>query len=233
MLQVQDLTVGYGPSVVVHGISLEVNHGEIVSLLGRNGAGKTTTLRSIMGLTPARSGSVRFKGMEIARRQPFEIARHGIGYVPDDRRIFPDLTVDENLEIARRATARNRARWTAEHVYTLFPALRGLSRSRGDHLSGGEQKMLAIGRALMKNPDLLLLDEPAEGLAPIVVGHLIEVFRQIRGTDITILLADQNLNFCRRLADRGYVMTKGLIQFAGTMERIWQDQDVVRQYLGV
>lgn len=233
MLQVQNLTVGYGQSVVVHGISLEVNQGEIVSLLGRNGAGKTTTLRSIIGLTPARTGSVRFKGMEIAGRQPFEIARHGIGYVPDDRRIFPDLTVEENLEIARRATGRNRARWTAEQVYTLFPALRGLRTSRGDHLSGGEQKMLAIGRALMKNPDLLLLDEPAEGLAPMVVGHLIEVFRQIRGTDITILLADQNLNFCRRLADRGYVMTKGVVQLAGTMERIWHDQEVVRQHLAV
>lgn len=233
MLQVQDLTVGYGPSVVVHGISMEVNHGEIVSLLGRNGAGKTTTLRSIMGLTPARSGSVRFKGTEIAGRQPFEIARLGIGYVPDDRRIFADLTVEENLEIARRTAGGDRARWTAEQVYTLFPALRPLRRSQGDRLSGGEQKMLAIGRALMKNPDLLLLDEPAEGLAPIVVGHLTEVFRQVRNTDITILVADQNLNFCRRLADRGYVMTKGLIQLAGTMERIWHDQEVVRQHLGV
>lgn len=233
MLEIQDLTVGYGPSVVVQGISLQVEHGEIVSLLGRNGAGKTTTLRSIMGLTPARSGSIRFKGTEIAGWQPFEIARRGIGYVPDDRRIFPDLTVEENLEVARRTAGGNRARWTAEQVYTLFPALRRLSGSRGDHLSGGEQKMLAIGRALMKSPDLLLLDEPAEGLAPMVVGNLIEIFRQVRSTDVTILLADQNLNFCRRLADRGYVMAKGLIQLAGTMERIWQNQEVVTQYLAV
>ncbi len=233
MLQVQDLTVGYGASVVVQGISLEVKRGEIVSLLGRNGAGKTTTLRSIMGLTPARSGSIRFNGTEIAGRPPFEIARRGVGYVPDDRRIFPDLTVEENLEVARRTGGRNKERWTAERVYILFPALRRLRRSRGDHLSGGEQKMLAIGRALMKSPDLLLLDEPAEGLAPMVVGHLIEVFRQVRSTDTTILLADQNLNFCRRLADRGYIMAKGLIQLAGTMERICQNQEVVRQYLAV
>ncbi len=232
-LQVKDLVVGYGPSVVVHGISLEVRRGEIVSLLGRNGAGKTTTLRSIMGLTPARSGSIRLKSTDISGLQPFEIARRGIGYVPDDRRIFPDLTVEENLEIARRTAGMNEGRWTAEHVYTLFPALQPLRGSRGDHLSGGEQKMLAIGRALMKSPDLLLLDEPAEGLAPLVVRHLIEVFRQIRSTEVTILLADQNLNFCRKLADRGYVMAKGLIQLAGTMDAIWQNQEVVRQYLAV
>jgi branched-chain amino acid transport system ATP-binding protein len=233
ILQIQDLVVGYGASVVVHGISLEVQEGEIVSLLGRNGAGKTTTLRSLMGLTPARSGSIRFRGAEMVGRQPFEIARRGIGYVPDDRRIFPDLTVEENLEIAQRAGGGTGRRWTAEHVYTLFPALRALRGSRGDHLSGGEQKMLAIGRALMQSPNLLLLDEPAEGLAPLVVRHLIEVFREIQSTDVTILLADQNLTFCRQLADRGYVMAKGLIQLAGTMDAIWQNQDVVKQYLAV
>lgn len=233
ILQVHELVVGYGASIVVHGISLEVERGEIVSLLGRNGAGKTTTLRSIIGLTPARLGTIRLNGTEISGLQPFEIARRGVGYVPDDRRIFPDLTVEENLELARRTAAGHAGRWTVEDIYTLFPALRPLRRGRGNHLSGGEQKMLAIGRALMKSPDLLLLDEPAEGLAPLVVRHLIEVFRQIQRAGVTILLADQNLNFCRKLAGRGYVMTKGMIQLGGTMDAIWQNQEVVRQYLAV
>ncbi len=233
ILQVESLVTGYGGSVVVHGVSLDVRQGEIVCLLGRNGAGKTTTLRCIMGLTPCRSGSIRFKGTEVAGRQPFEIARLGIGYVPDDRRIFPDLTVEENLEIARRTAAQKDGRWTAERVYDLFPVLRQLRMSRGNHLSGGEQKMLAIGRALMKSPDLLLLDEPVEGLAPLVVKHLIEVLREIRAGGVTILLADQNLKFCRKLADRGYIMEKGLIQHAGSMEVIWQNEEVVRQYLAL
>ena len=233
ILQVESLVAGYGGSVVVQGISLDVRQGEIVCLLGRNGAGKTTTLRCIMGLTPSRSGSIRFKGTEVAGRQPFEIARLGIGYVPDDRRIFPDLTVEENLEIARRIAAQKDGRWTAERVYDLFPVLRQLRMSRGNHLSGGEQKMLAIGRALMKSPDLLLLDEPVEGLAPLVVKHLIEVLREIRAGGVTILLADQNLKFCRKLTDRGYIMEKGLIQHAGSMEVIWQNEEVVRQYLAL
>ncbi|HEU5395246.1 MAG TPA: ABC transporter ATP-binding protein [Candidatus Methylomirabilis sp.] len=233
ILQVETLVAGYGSSVVVHGISLTVGEGEIVCLLGRNGAGKTTTLRCIMGLTPSRSGSIRFKGREVAGRQPFEIARLGIGYVPDDRRIFPDLTVEENLEIARRTAAGTDGRWTAEKVYDLFPVLRELRASRGNHLSGGEQKMLAIGRALMKSPDLLLLDEPVEGLAPLVVRHLVEVLGEIRAGGVTILLADQNLKFCRKLAGRGYIMEKGLIQHAGSLEVIWQNEEVVRQYLAL
>lgn len=233
ILQVETLVAGYGGSVVVHGISLTVGEGEIVCLLGRNGAGKTTTLRCIMGLTPSRSGSIRFRGREVAGRQPFEIARLGVGYVPDDRRIFPDLTVEENLEIARRTAGGQDGRWTAERVYDLFPVLRQLRGSRGNHLSGGEQKMLAIGRALMKSPTLLLLDEPVEGLAPLVVRHLIDVLREIRAGGVTILLADQNLKFCRKLADRGYIMEKGLIQHMGSMEVIWQNEEVVRQYLAL
>ncbi len=233
ILRVTDLVGGYGSSVVVHGISLSVDQGEIVSLLGRNGAGKTTTLRSIMGLTPPQSGSIQFEGQEIAGRQPFEVARLGIGYVPDDRRIFLDLTVEENLELARRTAGGNRGRWTAGQVYELFPALLPLRRNRGDQLSGGEQKMLAIGRALMRSPNLLLLDEPVEGLAPLVVRHLIEVLREIRNMGVTILLADQNLHFCRKLADRGYVMERGLIQLAASMAEIWQNQDVLRQHLAL
>ena len=232
VLQVKDLVAGYGQSVVIHGVSLSVGLGEVVCLLGRNGAGKTTTLRSIMGLTPPRSGSVLFNGTAIQRRPAFRIARLGLGYVPDDRRIFPDLTVQENLEMARRVTGRS-GRWSVERVCGLFPVLVRLLHQKGNHLSGGEQKMLAIGRALMQDPELLLLDEPIEGLAPLVVNHLGEALRQIRDAGVTILLADQNVKFCRRVADRGYILEKGLIQFEGTLEAIWEDEAILSKYLAV
>ncbi len=232
VLQVQNLVAGYGQSAVIHGISLAVERGEIACLLGRNGAGKTTTLRSIIGLTLPRSGEITFREMEIRGKSPFQIARLGIGYVPDDRRIFPDLTVQENLELARRVAGRS-GRWTVERVCELFPVLRNLLDHKGNHLSGGEQKMLAIGRALMQNPDLLLLDEPIEGLAPLVVKHLGEALRQIREAGVTILLADQNVKFCRRVADRGYILEKGLIQFEGTMAAIWENEAILSKYLAV
>ncbi|MEK6716691.1 MAG: ABC transporter ATP-binding protein, partial [candidate division NC10 bacterium] len=179
VLRVRNLVAGYGQSLVIHGVSLAVDRGEIACLLGRNGAGKTTTLRAIMGLTPPRSGTVTFQDREIQGNAPFRIARLGIGFVPDDRRIFPDLTVQENLELARRVAGRS-DRWTVQRVCELFPILEGLLNHKGNHLSGGEQKMLAIGRALMQDPELLLLDEPIEGLAPLVVQHLGEALRQIR-----------------------------------------------------
>jgi len=232
VLRVQNLVAGYGQSLVIHGLSLAVDHGEIVCLLGRNGAGKTTTLRAIMGLNRPRSGSVTYKDAEIAGKPPFRIARMGLGYVPDDRRIFPDLTVRENLELAARASGRA-GRWTVDRVGELFPVLTDLLGHRGNTLSGGEQKMLAIGRALMQDPELLLLDEPIEGLAPLVVKHLGEALRQIREAGVTILLADQNVKFCRRVAARGYILEKGLIQFEGTMTAIWEDEEIVRKYLAV
>lgn len=232
ILEVRDLVTAYGLSLVIHGISLEVEAGEIVCLLGRNGAGKTTTLRSIMGLTPPRSGRVTFKGTEVTGRQPFEVARLGIGYVPDDRRIFPDLTVEENLEIVRRVTRRD-GRWTIQGVYELFPVLSELRGNRGSGLSGGEQKMLAIGRALMGNPTLLILDEPSEGLSPLMVRTLVEAIRQIRQEGVTLLLADQNLKFARRVADRGYIIEKGNIRYAGRLEELWANAEVVRKYLAV
>ena len=232
MLEVRDLVTAYGQSLVIQGISLDVTTGEVVCLLGRNGAGKTTTLRSIMGLTPPRAGRVIFKGKEITGRQPFEIARLGVGYVPDDRRIFPDLTVEENLEIVRRVTGRE-GRWTVERVYQLFPLLPGLRGNRGIGLSGGEQKMLAIGRALMGNPTLLILDEPSEGLSPLMVRTLVEAIRQIRQEGVTLLLADQNLKFARRVADRGYIIEKGTIRYSGRLDDLWADQEIVRKYLAV
>jgi branched-chain amino acid transport system ATP-binding protein len=232
ILEVRDLVTAYGLSVVIHGVSLEIEAGEIVCLLGRNGAGKTTTLRSIMGLTPPRSGRLAFKGREIRGRQPFEVARLGIGYVPDDRRIFGDLTVEENLEIVRRVTRRD-GRWTTQGVYQLFPVLRELRANPGSGLSGGEQKMLALGRALMGNPTLLILDEPSEGLSPLMVRTLVQAIHQIRSEGVTLLLADQNLKFARRVADRGYIIEKGSIRYAGRLEELWANEEVVKKYLAV
>ena len=232
MLAVRDLVTAYGLSLVIYGISLEVEDGEIVCLLGRNGAGKTTTLRSIMGLTPPRAGRVTFKGRDITGRQPFQVARLGIGYVPDDRRIFAELTVEENLEIVRRVTRRD-GRWTMERVYALFPVLQELRGNLGSGLSGGEQKMLAIGRALMGNPTLLILDEPSEGLSPLMVRTLVDAIDQIRREGVTLLLADQNLKFARRVADRGYIIEKGSIRYADRLEKLWANEEVVRKYLAV
>ncbi len=233
ILEVRNIVTAYGQSQVLHGISLFVAEGEVVSLLGRNGVGKTTTFRSIMGLTPPRSGSILLKGEELIGRKTYEISKRGIGYVPDDRRIFADLSAEENLEIARRFAGKTAGPWNLDEVYGLFPVLKQLRGNKGNFLSGGEQKMLAIGRALMKNPDLMLLDEPIEGLAPLIVRDLVEVIRKIQKARVTILLADQNLKFCRKVAGRGYIIEKGVIQFEGDMESIWQNEEIVRKYLAV
>lgn len=232
MLHVRDLVAGYGAGAVVHGASLDVDAAEVVCLLGRNGAGKSTTLRSIMGLTPPRSGKVEFMGDEISGCAPYEIARRGVGFVPDDRRIFVDLTVEENLVIASRVMRRD-GRWTLDRVFRLFPVLAELRRKSGSGLSGGEQKMLAIGRALMGNPALLILDEPSEGLSPLMVQILIGAIQQIRSEHITLLVADQNVKFARRIGDRAYIMEKGRIQYSGTMEALWANEEIVRSYLAL
>lgn len=234
ILELEEVVALYGLSMVLQGISLSVDSGEVVALLGRNGAGKTTTLRSIMGLVRVPSGSMRFRDVELRGKQPHEIARLGIGYVPDDRRIFPDLSVEENLVLAARQSSRKGAgTWTVERVYELFPMLRDFRARKGSLLSGGEQKMLAIGRALVTNPRLLLLDEPSEGLGPLIVRDLLRVLEEIRDSGITILLADQNLKFARRVAERGYIIDKGLILYHGEMDDIWRNEDVVRRYLAV
>lgn len=233
LLEVNDIVTLYGQSLVLDKVSLTVDKGEIVALLGRNGAGKTTTLRSIMGLTPPRTGSIKFMGVDITGKQPFQIANLGVGYAPDDRRIFPDLTAEENLLIAGRHARKNGDGWTTQKVYQLFPALEPVRSSKGGRLSGGEQKMLALGRALMKNPELLLLDEPSEGLAPLVVKALVEAIAEIRKAGITIFIADQNLRFCRRIADRGYILEKGVIRYQDEMEKIWQNEEVISRYLAV
>ena len=233
ILNIDQINTFYGQSHVLQGVSLSIQKGEVVCLLGRNGVGKTTTLRSIIGLTPPRSGRILLKGKEVVGKHPFQIAQMGIGYVPDDRRIFPDLTLFENLELARRLSSKGKTLWTFEKIYNLFPVFIELKERKGIQLSGGEQKMLAIGRALMKNPDLLLLDEPSEGLAPLIVQNLAEVIGLIRSEGVTILLADQNLKFCRKTSDRGYILEKGMIQYQGIMEEIWQNEEIVKKYLVV
>ena len=233
ILKVDRIDTFYGQSHVLQGVSFSINEGEVVSLLGRNGVGKTTTLRSIMGLTPPRTGKILLRDVDIAGKPPFQIAQMGIGYMPDDRRIFPDLTLYENLELARRLSKKGKVSWTFEKVYNLFPVFTDLKERKGTQLSGGEQKMLAIGRALMKNPDLLLLDEPSEGLAPLIVQNLVEVIGRIQGEGVTILLADQNLKFCRKTSDRGYILEKGIVQHQGLMEEIWQNEEIVNKYLVV
>lgn len=232
LVDVSSINTYYGTSHILQDVSLAVKEGEVVALLGRNGVGKTTTLRSIIGLSPPARGSIRFLGKEIRGAAAYEIARMGVAYVPDDYRIFPDLTVEENLEIARRLSPR-RGHWDRERVLELFPKLGDVLASRGIHLSGGEKKMLGIGRALMANPALLLLDEPSEGLAPLVVANLVEVLGRIREQGVTILLADQNLKFCRKVCNRGYILEKGTVRHEGEMEAIWNDEEVIRKYLVV
>jgi branched-chain amino acid transport system ATP-binding protein len=219
MLEVEGIHTFYGLSHILFGVSLRVEPGEVVCLLGRNGAGKTTTLKSIMGLTPPKQGSIRFKGKEISGKEPYLLARKGIGYVPDERRIFADLTVGENLEIAARKAKRAEG-WDEERVYELFPALKEIESRQGGCLSGGEQKMLAIARALMGNPELLLLDEPTEGLAPMLVRALEEQIKKLRESGLTVLLAEQNVRSALRLGDRGYIIDNGQIRYQGSIEEL-------------
>ena len=230
ILQVQSINTYYSTSHILQDVSFQVDPGEVVALLGRNGVGKTTTLRSIMGLTPPRSGSIRFKDAEVLGKAPYAMSWLGLAYMPDDLRIFPDLTCEENLEIARRLS-RHSGYWNREHVEELFPVLRGRRKQKGLNLSGGEKKMLGLGRALMANPEMILLDEPSEGLAPLIVRSLVDVIREIREKEMTLLLADQNLKFCRQVCDRGYIIERGCIVYEGTMDAIWSDEEVIKKYL--
>jgi branched-chain amino acid transport system ATP-binding protein len=230
MLEVEGIHTFYGLSHILFGVSLKVEPREVVCLLGRNGAGKTTTMKSVIGITPPKQGVIRYKGEEIIGVEPYSLARKGIGYVPDDRRIFADLTVGENLEIAMRKT-RGGDGWNKTRVYELFPALKGIESRRGGCLSGGEQKMLAIARALMGNPELLLLDEPFEGLAPVLVLAIEEQIRKLRGVGLTVLLAEQNVKSALRLSDRGYIIDDGEIHYHGSIEELKENEDVRKKYL--
>jgi branched-chain amino acid transport system ATP-binding protein len=230
-LVVEEIHTFYGLSQVLFGVSLEVAPGECVCLLGRNGVGKTTTMRSIMGLTPCRRGRVLWKGHDISSKAAYQIAQAGIGFVPEDRRIFADLTVWENLDVASRA--RGSGGFTVERVFHLFPKLSELMNRQGGFLSGGEQQMLTIARTLMGNPELLLLDEPSEGLAPLIVEHLKEQIGRLKGEGLTILLAEQNVEFSLDLADRVYVLEKGQIRYQGTARAFREDESIRHQYLAL
>jgi branched-chain amino acid transport system ATP-binding protein len=231
LLALEEVHSYYGESHILHGVSLHVAPGEAVALLGRNGAGKTTTIRTIIGFTPARAGRVLFQEQDVTRLPPHRIARLGVGLVPQGRRIFPDLSVAENLKIAARG-ARNGG-WTLDKVYRYFPRLRERHRQLGGSLSGGEQQMLAIGRALMTNPTLLLMDEPSEGLSPLLVREIARIVAELKQERLSILLVEQNLPFALSLADRVYVMNKGQIVFEGTPAELNAAETIKHQYLGV
>ena len=233
LLEVSSIHTYYGRSHILFDVSLSVEKGEVVSLLGRNGAGKSTTFRSIMGLTPPQEGEVRFRGGRISGLRPYQICRKGVGFVPEDRRCFPDLTVRENLEVAARREKETSSPWTVERLFGLFPGLRARERNLGSQLSGGEQQMLTIARTLMTNPDLLLLDEPSEGLAPLIVALLAEMIQRIRAEGVTVLLAEQNLHFCAKVADRGYIIDKGSVKYEGKMSDLLADEEIKEKYLAV
>jgi len=233
LLDVRELDVRYGLSRVLFGVSLRVAPGEAVALLGRNGAGKSTTLKALMGLVPPTSGRVVFAGEPIHGLAPHEIARKGIGYVPQERRVFPDLSVGENLEVGRRGRPSGETGWDAERVLALFPALRPFRHRAAGSLSGGEQQMLTIARTLMGNPALLLLDEPSEGLAPVVVRDLIAQIRRLKADGMTLLLSEQNLHFTTGVCDRAYILERGRIQYEGRMADLLAEADVRRRFLMV
>jgi branched-chain amino acid transport system ATP-binding protein len=230
MLEVNDIHTYYGRSHILQGISMDLQKGEVICLLGRNGAGKSTTLRSIMGFTPPRSGSIKFEGVDLTKKPPYEICRLGIGYVPQDRRIFPTLSVQDNLEVIER---RVEGGWTVDKIFNTFPILKPLKSRKGRHLSGGEQQILAVARPLMTNPKLLLLDEPSEGLAPLIVKLIEELVKSIITTGISVVLAEQNMRFAMNIAQRGYIIDKGRIHHQGTMEELKEDKEIIGKYLAV
>jgi branched-chain amino acid transport system ATP-binding protein len=233
MLELRDLNAHYGRAHILQGVTLAVAQGEVVALLGRNGAGKSTTMKAIMGIVRPTGGSVRFGGAEVAGREPHEIAREGLGYVPEERRIFAELTVLENLEVGRRPPRPGLEPWTEARVFDLFPSLGGMRDRPGGRMSGGEQQMLTIARTLMGNPRLLLLDEPSEGLAPVIVDRMAEAILRLKREGLTVLLSEQNLHFAERVSDRAAVLEKGQIRWEGPMGALMADDAARAEYLAV
>lgn len=233
MLDLENIDAYYGESHILHGVSLTVCKGEVVCLLGRNGAGKTTTILTVMGYLRPRRGAVRFNGREIGGWPPYAVARLGVGFVPQERGIFPSLSVRENLTVFARSGGDGNGYWTLQRVFEVFPSLRVRERNLGFQLSGGEQQMLSIARALMLNPALLVLDEPSEGLAPIIVQEIIDVLKHLKGAGLAILLVEQNLRVALAVADRHHVMNKGEICFTGNAAELENSETVLRNYLSV
>lgn len=233
LLKVDNLHTYYGASQILFGVNLEVYSGEVAVLLGRNGAGKTTTLKSIMGVIEFRSGSVRFRDRDIGGQPSDVVCRAGLGYVPEDMRVFKGMSVRENLEVARRPGRDGKVVWNEERIFELFPVLKNVLAQRADSLSGGQARMLAIGRTLMGNPDLILLDEPSEGLAPIVVRQMLMQLKQLKAAGLTVLLSEQNLKFSLELADRAYIIEKGEIKYEGPAQALRTDAELRHKYLMV
>jgi branched-chain amino acid transport system ATP-binding protein len=238
MLMVERLSAWYGAARVLYDLSFEVGRGEVVALMGRNGAGKSTTMKTIMGLMARRHGSVRFNGEDISNRQPFEIARRGLGFTPEDRRIFVDLTVMENLDVGRQpprvfADGRPAPSWTPEQLFALFPNLAEMQDRLGGRMSGGEQQMLTVARTLMGNPLLVLLDEPSEGVAPLIIEQMAHTIIALKKQGLSILLSEQNIQFARLVSDRVYVLEKGQIRWQGSVAQLDTNVDVQRTYLTV
>lgn len=232
ILETSGINTYYGTSHILFDVTLHMKQGELVCILGRNGSGKTTTLRSIMGLTAPRTGSVKFHGEDLCGKPSYYIAQKGIGYVPDNRLIFPDLTVLENLEIGRKNSEHYKGDpWTIDRVYDIFPHLKKLEKHLGGHLSGGEQQMLSIGRTLMGNPELILLDEPVEGLAPLIVKDFAEKLIKLKELGVTILFSEQNIRFSLAIAERAYVINKGRIEYAATIEELCGNEEIKQKYL--
>jgi branched-chain amino acid transport system ATP-binding protein len=231
LLSLQDVHTYYGASHILHGVSLEVRPGEVVGLLGRNGMGKTTTLQTILGLPPPRRGKILFRGEVISGRPTYVIVENGVGWVPQGHRIFPTLTVIENLELA--AAKARPGRWTLDEMYRLFPRLHARRDARGDALSGGEQQMLAIARALVQNPSLMLMDEPSEGLSPLLVQEVANIISHLHEQGVSILMVEQNLHFALGIADKILIMNKGAILFSGLPQELARNDQLCRQYLGV
>jgi len=238
MLAVESLSVWYGAARILYDLSFEVGRGEVVALMGRNGAGKSTTLKSIMGLTAKRQGTVRFEDRDISGLKPFEVARRGLGYTPEDRRIFADLTVMENLDIGRQPARRfadgaPAPSWTPEKLFDMFPNLAEMPDRLGDRMSGGEQQMLTVARTLMGNPLLVLLDEPSEGVAPLIVERMAATIAELKKEGLSILLSEQNIHFARLVSDRIYLLEKGQIRWQGSMAQLDTNLEVQRAYLTV
>jgi branched-chain amino acid transport system ATP-binding protein len=231
MLELENIHAYYGESHVLRGVSLAVGKGEVVCLLGRNGAGKTTTILTVMGYLHPRDGRVRYSGRDIGALPPYAVSRLGVGFVPQERGIFPSLTVRENLTVFARGNAKNG--WTLQRIFELFPNLKARERNLGFQLSGGEQQMLSIARALMLNPELLVLDEPSEGLAPMIVEEIVRVLRSLKDEGLAILLVEQNLRAAFAVGDRHHIMNKGEICFTGSSAEIESNETVLREYLSV
>lgn len=238
LLDVRQLAAWYGAAQILFGVDLHVTRGEVVALMGRNGAGKSTTLKGIMGLMDRRRGSITFLGQDLSNAEPHHAARLGLGYVPEDRRIFTDLTVMENLEVGRQGArgsgdAAGAPQWTPERLFELFPNLAEMRNRPGGRMSGGEQQMLTVARTLMGNPLLVLLDEPSEGVAPLIVEQMARMILELKAAGVSILLSEQNMHFAELVSDRAYVLEKGQIRFVGTMDELAENEAVRRAYLSM